>query len=98
MCQRTDSEDIAETEFCLPYGNPNEHRPNDERMAEEGENKLTRILGESAAGREWVRMKKYVEDGEDEKVEEWLDRGIQEVKTEQEGVNGSHGEPGDHVN
>ena len=112
MCQRTDSEDIAETEFCLNPNereenkvihqgwltaplikiNPNEHRPN-ERMAEEGENKITRILGESEAGREWVMMKKYVEDGEDEKVEEWLDRGIQEVKTEQEGVNGSHGEP-----
>ena len=39
------------------------------------------------------RMKKYVEDGEDEKVGEWLDGGIREVKAErQEGVNGAQGE------
>ena len=38
-------------------------------------------------------MKKYVEDGEDEKVEEWLDGGIREVKAErQEGINGAQGE------
>ena len=38
-------------------------------------------------------MKKYVEDGEDEKVGEWLDGGIREVKAErQEGVNGAQGE------
>ena len=81
MCPtRPDSEDTAETEFCL---DPNEH-PSDERMAEEGE---------SEVNREWARIKGYVEGREEEKVEEWLDRGIQEVKTEQEGVNGSHGEP-----
>ena len=40
------------------------------------------------------RMKKYVEDGEDEKVGEWLDGGIREVKEErqQEGINGTQGE------
>ena len=84
MCPtRPDSEDTAETEFCL---NPNEH-PSDERMAEEGE---------SEVNKEWARIKGYVEGREEEKVEEWLDRGIQEVKTEQENVNGSHGELADH--
>ena len=85
MCPtRPDSEDTAETEFCL---DPNEH-PSDERMAEEGE---------SEVNREWARIKGYVEGREEEKVEEWLDRGIQEVKTEQENVNGSHGELADHA-
>ena len=50
MCQRTDSGDIAETYFCLgpDYSSG--------RAAEEGqESKVTRILGECEANREWVR-------------------------------------------
>ena len=50
MCQRTDSGDIAETYFCLgpDYSGG--------RAAEEGqESKVTRILGECEANREWVR-------------------------------------------
>ena len=106
MCQGTDSDEVAETDFCLHpddhlwTGIPNEI-PNG-RLAEEGEckitrargeSKVTRILGEDKAGREWVKFKKYVEDGEDDKVGAWLDKGIQEVKTEQEGINGYHGKP-----
>ena len=80
MCQVPESDDIAETEFCL---SPEEHpTAGNERMAEEGE---------SEVNKEWIKMKKYVEDGEEEKVEQWLDRGIQEVKTEHEGINGSQG-------
>ena len=86
MCQVPESDDIAETEFCL---NPEEHpAAGNERMAEEGE---------SEVNKEWIKMKKYVEDGEEEKVEQWLDRGIQEVKTEHEGINGSQGEQADHA-
>ena len=85
MCpKRPDSDDIAETEFCL---NPDEH-PSSERMAEEGEGEVNK---------EWIRMKGYVQEGEEEKLEEWFDRGIQEVRTEQEGVNGSHGEVAHHL-
>ena len=55
MSTRLDADDIAETEFCLdPSG------VGDERMVEEGED----------VNEEWLKMKKNVEDGEDDKIRE----------------------------
>ena len=64
MSTRSDADNIAETEFCL---HPSD--VGDERMAEEGES--------DEVNEEWLRMKKNVEDGEDDKIRDCaLERSV----------------------